>query len=214
MTDLSVCAGCGRPYDGDACWNINYVRGRAVQLLCPDCQTPEEAEEAEEHARTIDYSQTKQVGSARLVSTDELRAANAIAAERGAPGLTDEAMAMLPEGDEHLLVLGGEFQSEPVGIAACLCSIAYEEGETVEGLAVLENIAVRAVAEDETSEPKPIRGVIEVRLPDFMGWREVLIPADLAQVLTESVQEYVRDITKTVRTPKPKGKRAKRRRRR
>ena len=53
---LSPCARCARPYDGDPRWNVVYVQGRAVQALCPDCQTPEEAAEAEENRHTYDYS--------------------------------------------------------------------------------------------------------------------------------------------------------------
>jgi hypothetical protein len=37
--------------------------------------------------------------------------------------------------------------------------------------------------------------MIEVRLADFMGWREVLIPADAARSMVESVQRYVLDTT-------------------
>jgi hypothetical protein len=104
--DLSRCARCGRAYDGDAAhWNRVYVRGRAVQMLCPECQTPDEAAQAEERARTIDYSSWQHYGSARLVSTAEVRAANAIAAERGSAALTEEAIELLDDDGEHLLVL-------------------------------------------------------------------------------------------------------------
>ena len=192
--DLSRCARCGRAYDGDAAhWNRVYVRGRAVQMLCPECQTPDEAAEAEQHARTIDYSQMKQLGSARLVSTAELREANAIAAGRGSIGLSDEAIELLDDDDEHLLVLGATHRGELTGIAACICSVAYDEDEThetTEGMSVIERFAAKA-----DPDAGPVRGFIEIRLADFMAWREVAIDAELARVMTEGVQQYMREIT-------------------
>jgi hypothetical protein len=183
MADLSVCAGCGRPFDGDARWNVGYVQGRAVQALCPDCQTPDDTAEAEEHARTVDYAALKQYGSARLVTTLELQAANATAVEQDWIAFTDEAMEMLREYD-HLLVLGGT--AGDLGIAACACSVAPDETETADGRLILERV--------RRDRDAPI-GMIEVRLADFMGWREVLIPADAARSMVESVQRYVLDTT-------------------
>jgi hypothetical protein len=121
MADLSVCAGCGRPSTATRTGTLATSRARAVQALCPDCQTPDDTAEAEEHARTVDYAALKQYGSARLVTTLELQAANATAVEQDWIAFTDEAMEMLREYD-HLLVLGGT--AGDLGIAACACSVA------------------------------------------------------------------------------------------
>lgn len=90
---------------------------------------------------------------------------------------------MLREFD-HLLVLGGP--AGDLGIAGCACSVAPDEKETADGRLILERV--------RRDRDAPI-GVIEVRLADFMGWREVLVPADVARSMFESVQRYVLDTT-------------------
>ena len=55
-------------------------------------QTPEEAAEAERNLRERPPDTWTERGSARLLTTAELRAANALAVERDSVGFTDEAV--------------------------------------------------------------------------------------------------------------------------
>jgi hypothetical protein len=40
----------------------------------------------------------------------------------------------------------------------------------------------------------PVTGFVEVRLADWIGWREVGIPADLARSMSEGVRDYMRGL--------------------
>lgn len=49
------CTECGRVWRGEGDWNATMKGGKAVGVLCPGCQTPEQNAEAEINAATIDY---------------------------------------------------------------------------------------------------------------------------------------------------------------
>jgi hypothetical protein len=132
---------------------------------------------------TLTWGRVRQYGSARLLTTPELRAANAAAAERGSIGLTDEAIEMLRDDDDHLLVLGGT--SGYIGVAACICSVVGDERQAKDGPSIIESLG---------HDPDAPTGMVEVRLADLMGWREVAIPYDLYRSMGESVHRYVRKI--------------------
>ncbi|MGO8967867.1 MAG: hypothetical protein ACLQGN_30840 [Mycobacterium sp.] len=41
------CSRCKRRYRGQGGWNNNTIAGLVIEMLCPDCQTPQEDLEAE-----------------------------------------------------------------------------------------------------------------------------------------------------------------------
>lgn len=53
------CHRCGRRFSDTATdarqWNVEVHQGVAQWLLCPECQTPEEAIEAVVHEATLEY---------------------------------------------------------------------------------------------------------------------------------------------------------------
>lgn len=49
------CTECGRIWRGEADWNAVVEGGKAVGVLCPKCQTPEENAEAEINEALLDY---------------------------------------------------------------------------------------------------------------------------------------------------------------
>lgn len=79
--DLDHCARCQRPLDNDDRWNATTINGRIVQRICPDCQTPEEAEEAV-HRLARGYLRTL-LDEARLLNTATLLSLNKAVAEGG-----------------------------------------------------------------------------------------------------------------------------------
>ncbi|UNB50773.1 hypothetical protein [Mycolicibacterium sp. YH-1] len=53
---LSTCGKCKRPYPADpderSDWLAQTFQGRTFQVICPDCQTPEQVAERENRAAT------------------------------------------------------------------------------------------------------------------------------------------------------------------
>jgi hypothetical protein len=50
------CYRCGKRYRGHGNWNVDFIAGLKVGILCPDCQTSEEHIAAEVNLATEDYS--------------------------------------------------------------------------------------------------------------------------------------------------------------
>ncbi|MEE8727436.1 MAG: hypothetical protein SOI04_07885 [Bifidobacterium thermacidophilum] len=54
------CGKCGRRFRERAfdaeCWNVTLHAGIITQVLCPDCQTPEQDMEAQVNEAMLDYS--------------------------------------------------------------------------------------------------------------------------------------------------------------
>lgn len=51
------CLRCGRPHaDGEGGWNADWRQGRGHDLVCPECQTPEESAAASVKVAYLDYS--------------------------------------------------------------------------------------------------------------------------------------------------------------
>jgi len=71
------CGRCGRkPRDMPdfAQWNHSYVNGRLVEVICADCQTPDEAEEAVHNAASGKSDGMTKAFDCRMMTADELRA--------------------------------------------------------------------------------------------------------------------------------------------
>ncbi len=49
------CGRCQRRYRGHGEWNLTVRQGCFAEILCPQCQTPEENAQAEIRAATLDY---------------------------------------------------------------------------------------------------------------------------------------------------------------
>jgi len=54
-TKIVRCSRCNRRMRSDTGWNVVAHKGRVVEHLCPDCQTPEENAEAVINEATLDY---------------------------------------------------------------------------------------------------------------------------------------------------------------
>jgi hypothetical protein len=113
------CSGCGRPphnRDDVLRWNQNYINGRPMSQVCPDCQTPVQTAEADHNLAEGVTSPGVEMCEARLFTAETFRRVCQRAIDTDNPAPTDE---YLDEhgGSDHLVLIGATSDTEAIGMA-------------------------------------------------------------------------------------------------
>ncbi len=174
------CSRCGREPHGLpdlAAWNEIYINGRAVGTVCPDCQTPEEAQEAVQNLATVDYESAREAIEARILAAEELREYLEATPDDGErlrpPARFAEAAPRfvgfsVPTGSEHPHLVTIWF---PTVLEPDEEGVRASDGSVIPTLEIVnEDGGVMAAGDGAFIEAVPIT--------DWMGWDRVLVPVE------------------------------------
>jgi hypothetical protein len=179
MMRAARCTRCGRKVrdrsDFEA-WNTHYLNGRVVEMICPDCQAPDEAEEAVHNLANRDYSLMYMALQCRTMSAEGMReyvAAIPDDGERLAPKDT-----FCNTGSRFVGFGLGELSEEPSLITIWFATaiepdeengVRSKDGTLTPRMEILDSEGRMAL-----TDPSP--AFMEVPIVDWMGFDAVVVP--------------------------------------
>jgi len=157
-------------------WNATVINGRVVGHLCPDCQTPDEAEEAVHNLATNDY---RTGTDARVVDTAALAEAAEYANARCDAG--EWAFALHAEAIETL---------DPEGHHICI-AVTWDEDSML--VAVIFN--AEADDGDVVSDQEALAMAwLQVRPTDWMSWEQTVLKGDWQQTISDQAKRMLAEV--------------------
>jgi len=188
------CGRCGRkPRDMPdfAQWNHSYVNGRLVEVICADCQTPDEAEEAVHNAASGKSDGMTKAFDCRMMTADELRAYIQTVPDDGERLVPNESFCDFGPGFVGFPMMTN--RNEPTLLAIWFptdIDLLIEDGPEASDGSAIQRLAMIG-DEDSLAVTSETSAFMEAPMSDWMGWDRVIVPT--------TGQEQAEQIMKTFR---------------